>query len=185
MKLDLVPISKTLQKPPFDCGYPELNDYLRHCALKNDRLSIGKTFVAVDAKGCVVGYVTLASAQIEARRLPEALRSRLPRFPVPAFRIVKFAVDTRFLGAGVGSWLLRRSLGKALSVSTEVGLYAVIVDAIDETAKSFYLNYGFMAFAKYPLTLYLPLATIARAFAGGRTAGLITGSDELAEWAAR
>ena len=55
---------------------------------------------------------------------------RLPRYPVPAFRIAKLAVDTRF--QGVDSWLLRRTLGKALSVSDEVGLYAVIADAIGE-----------------------------------------------------
>ena len=166
MKLDLLPISKAHQKALFDCGCAELNDYLRHYALKNDRLSIGKTFVAVDAEECVVGYVTLASAQIEARRLPEALHSKLPRYPVPAFRIAQLAVDTRFQKAGVGAWLLRQSLEKALSVSTEIGLYAVIVDAIDEKAKGFYLKYGFVAFAEYPLTLFLPLATIARAFSG-------------------
>ena len=101
MKLDLVPISKALQKAPFDCGYTELNEYFRHYAVKNDRLSIGKTFVSVDAKEGVVGYITLASAQVEAQKLPEALRSRLPRYPVPAFRIAKLAVDTRFQGAGV------------------------------------------------------------------------------------
>ena len=166
MKLDLVPISKALQKAPFNCGYPELNESFRLYAAKNDRLSIGKTFVAVGAKEGVVGYVTLASAQVDARKLPQALRSRLPRYPVPAFRIAKLAVDTRFQGAGVGSWLLRRALEKALSVAGEVGLYAVIVDAIDEKARGFYLKYGFVAFAEHPLTLFLPLATIARAFAG-------------------
>jgi GNAT superfamily N-acetyltransferase len=166
VRLGLVPISKALQKAPFDCGYPELNDHFRLYALKNDRLSIGKTFVAVDAKEGVVGYVTLASAQVEARTLPESLRAKLPRYPVPALRIAKLAVDTRFQGKGAGAWLLRKSLEKALSVSTEVGLYVVIVDAIDEKAKGFYLKYGFVAFTEYPLTLFLPLATIARAFAG-------------------
>ena len=39
------------------------------------------------------------------------------------------------------------TLEKALSVSAEVGLYAVIVDAIDEKAKGFYLKYCFIAFA--------------------------------------
>ncbi|MDA8426991.1 MAG: GNAT family N-acetyltransferase [Treponema sp.] len=163
MKLSLVPVSKELQKAPFDCGYPVLNDYLRLYALKNDRLSIGKTFVAVDEGEGVVGYMTLSSAQVEARSLPEAMRAKLPRYPVPAFRIGKLAVDTKFQGQGVGAWLLRQALEKALVVSTEVGLYAVIVDAIDEKAKGFYQKYGFTAFAGYPLMLFLPLATIAKA----------------------
>lgn len=33
-----------------------------------------------------------------------------------------------------------------LSVSASIGLYAVIVDAVDEHAKSFYLKYGFIPF---------------------------------------
>ena len=163
MRLSLVPISKELQKAPFDCGYPVLNEYLRLYALKNDKLSIGKTFVAVDEDSGVVGYVTLASAQVEAKSLPEAAQAKLPRYPVPAFRIAKLAVDTRYQGKGVGAWLLRQALEKALLVSAEVGLYVVIVDAIDEKAKGFYQKYGFEAFTEYPLTLFLPVATIAKA----------------------
>jgi Predicted acetyltransferase len=163
VKLSLVPIAKEHQKAPFDYGYPVLNDYLRLYALKNDRLSIGKTFVAVDGTAGIVGYVTVSSAQVEARSLPQAMRAKLPRYPVPAFRIAKLAVDTKAQEQGVGAWLLRQALEKALVVSTEVGLYAVIVDAIDEKAKSFYLKYGFEAFSEYPLTLFLPLATIAKA----------------------
>lgn len=166
MKLSLVPITKTLQKVPFDCSYPELDNYLRLYALKNDRLSIGKTFVAMDEEKTVVGYMTLASAAIEAGKLPEETRAKLPRYPVPAFRIAKLAVGKRFQGQGAGAWLLRQAFGKALSVSLEVGLYAVIVDAKDEKAKGFYGKYGFEAFADHPLTLFLPLATIAKAAAG-------------------
>jgi GNAT superfamily N-acetyltransferase len=166
VKPSLVPISKSFQKASFDCGYPVLNEYFRLYALKNDRMSIGKTFVAVDKDEGVVGYMTLASAQVEARSLPEEKRAKLPRYPIPAFRIVRLAVDARFQGSGAGSWLLRQALERAISVSAEVGLYAVIVDAIDEKAKRFYLKYGFEAFAEYPLTLFLPLTTIARALSG-------------------
>ena len=84
------------------------------------------------------------------------MRAKLPRYSVPACRIAKLAIDTRFQGAGACSWLLRQALEKALSVSAEVGLYAVIVDAIDEKAKGFYLKYGFKAFSEYPLMMFLP-----------------------------
>ncbi|OHD20894.1 MAG: hypothetical protein A2Y38_06525 [Spirochaetes bacterium GWB1_59_5] len=164
MTLTLEPISKALQKAPFDCGNPLLNDYFRFYAFKNDRLSIDKTFVAVDDTGAATGCMTLSNAQIEAGLLPDAIRVKLPRYPVPALRIGKLAVDVRCQGTGVGAWLLRSALEKALSVSASVGLFAVIVDAIDEEAQSFYLKYGFIAFVEYPLTLFLPLATIASAF---------------------
>jgi len=162
--LSLEPVSKALQKQPFDCGNPILNDYFRFYAFKNDQLSIGKTFVALNELDTVTGYMTLANAQIEADLLPETLKAKLPRYPIPAFRIAKLAVDLRYQGSGVGSWLLRSALEKALSVSASVGIYAVIVDAIDEKAKSFYVKYGFVAFSEYPLTLFLPITTIASAY---------------------
>jgi len=156
--LSLKPVSKALQKQPFDCGNPILNDYFRFYAFKNDQLSIGKTFVALNDLATVTGYMTLANAQIEADLLPETLKAKLPRYPIPA------AVDLRYQGSGVGSWLLRSALEKALLVSASVGIYAVIVDAIDEKAKSFYVKYGFMAFSEFPLTLFLPVTTIASAY---------------------
>jgi hypothetical protein len=60
---------------------------------------------------------------------------------------------------------LRESLGKAVEVPRSVGVLAVVVDAMDETAKGFYLKYGFVAFRDHPLTLFLPLATIKGAMA--------------------
>ena len=168
MTLLLEPVSRALQKQPFDCGNPILNDYFKFYAFKNDQLSIGKTFVALNELDTVTGYMTMANAQIETDFLPETLRAKLPRYPIPAFRIAKLAVDLRYQGSGVGSWLLRSALEKALSVSASVGIYAVIVDAIDEKAKSFYVKYGFVAFSEYPLTLFLPITTIASAYSKKR-----------------
>lgn len=163
MTLSLVPVTKSLSKAPFDCGYPELNQYLRYYALKNDRLSIGKTFVAVTETNQTAGYLTVSTAQIVAESLPDELKALLPRYPVPAFRIGKLAVDLQFQGSGVGRWLLTQAFQKAVDVSHQVGLFAVLVDAIDEKAKAFYLKYGFIPFEGYPLTLFLPLATIKAA----------------------
>ena len=158
--LTLVPVTKPLTKAAFDCGYTELNQYFRQYAYKNDRLYIGKTFVAITEADQVAGYMTISTALIAAESLPEGLRAKLPRYPVPAFRIGKLAVDLRFQGNGSGRWLLTQALKKAVEVSASVGLYAVLVDAIDEKAKSFYVKYGFVPFEAHPLTLVLPLATI-------------------------
>lgn len=163
MQLSLVPITKELQKVPFDCGYPDLNSYFKHYALKNDTLMIGKTFVTIDDSGIVTGFMTFSNARIEATNLPESITRKLPRYPVPAFHIGKLAVDSRFQEMGVGSWLLKMALQRALDVSTSVGIFAVLVDAIDEKAKDFYLRYGFIPMDNHPLTLYLPLATIRQA----------------------
>jgi len=161
--LSLVLVTKSLTKARFDCGNLELNQYFRLYAHKNDQLSIGKTFVAITETDHVAGYMTISTAQIAAESLPDELRGKLPRYPVPAFRIGRLAVDLRFQGAGSGRWLLSQALNKAVEVSSSVGLFAVLVDAIDEKAKSFYVKYGFIPFESRPLTLFLPLATIKAA----------------------
>jgi len=43
-----------------------------------------------------------------------------------------------------------------------VGVYAVVVDALDESAKNFYLKYGFNELTDDHLHLYLPMKTIER-----------------------
>lgn len=88
---------------------------------------------------------------------------RTLRYPVPAFRIGKLAVDRDFQGNGVGRWLLTQALLKAVEVSHSAAVFAVLVDAIDEKAKAFYLKYGFIPLEERPLTLFLPLATIETA----------------------
>jgi ribosomal protein S18 acetylase RimI-like enzyme len=163
MPCSLVPLTKQLQKTPFDCGNPVLNEYFRQYSLKNDKLLLGKTFVALQDDTTVAGYMTLSNAQIEAAALANAIRVRLPKYPVPALRIGKLAVDIQFQGRGIGAYLLRSALEKALSVSNTTGLFAVLVDAIDEKAKGFYVKYGFLALPDRPWTLFLPLATILKA----------------------
>jgi hypothetical protein len=46
----------------------------------------------------------------------------------------------------------------------EVASYAVVVDAIDERARSLYEHYGFCAFPDQKQRLFLPMKTIADLF---------------------
>ncbi|GHV44740.1 N-acetyltransferase [Spirochaetia bacterium] len=163
MEFSLVPLSKEHPVKSFDCGNAVLNEYLRRYALKNDRLSIGKTFVALDEDKTIAGYLTLSNAQIDKVDLPEPVQTKLPRYPIPALRIARLAVDQKRQGLGVGSWLLKQSFIKALQIADITGVFAVMVDAIDEKARDFYLKYGFVSFQREPLTLFLPLETIRRA----------------------
>jgi GNAT superfamily N-acetyltransferase len=163
MELSLVPLSKVHKVKLFDCGRQSLNDYIKHYALKNDMLSISRTFVACMENGSIAGYISLSNAQIHAESLPEDVRAKLPRYPVPALRIGRLAVDRTMQGLGVGSWLLKQAFVKALQISEITGIYAVLVDAIDEKAKSFYLKYGFISLPGEPLTLFLPLQTVRTA----------------------
>jgi GNAT superfamily N-acetyltransferase len=78
-------------------------------------------------------------------------------------RIGKLVMNLAFQGKGIGAFLLKDAFLRAINISTEVALFCVIVDAIDEKAASFYTKYGFVPFQDYPYTLVLPLKTIIEA----------------------
>ncbi|MDR3336812.1 MAG: GNAT family N-acetyltransferase [Treponema sp.] len=162
MKLDLVPISKNIAVKSFDCGNGILNEYLKLYSRKNDTERIGRTFLALDEDGTVAGYITLSNAQVERNKLPEALK--LPRYPIPALRIGKLAVDKTMQGKGLGSWLLFKSFEQVMRIAELSAVYVMIVDAIDSNAGNFYLKYGFVPLQDSELSLFLPVKTIAAEF---------------------
>jgi predicted N-acetyltransferase YhbS len=95
-------------------------------------LSIGKTFIGLVDEEYVDGYLTVSKAQISTESLPADILKKLPRYPVPAFRVGRLAVATKYQGVGIGYKLLKHALLKAVEVSEKVGLYAVLVDAIKD-----------------------------------------------------
>jgi len=165
MNIKIVPISKVLSKKAFDCGITELNQYFRQYAFTNDKKTIGRTFVAVkhNIPFKPIGYYTVSSAQIFFNDLPEDMKKGIPRYPVPAMRIGKLAIDLQYQKQGVGAFLLKDVFSRALSLSKEIGLKCILVDAINDKAKSFYMKYGFIQFPEKPLILVLPIETVISA----------------------
>ena len=166
MHYSIIPISKNIHRKDFDCGIEELNRYLAQFALPNDRNNIGKTFVAVSDfyPQIPMGFYTVSMAQIKVSDLPDSIRSGLPRYPIPAMRLGKLAVDKKYQGSGIGSALLKDVFNRAISLSSEVALRFVLVDALNDPARTFYLQYGFVSLQEYPKTLVLPMQTILKAW---------------------
>ncbi|MBN2535977.1 MAG: GNAT family N-acetyltransferase [Spirochaetales bacterium] len=163
MNINVIPVSKAIINKPFDCGIEELNRYFIQFAFPNDKKNIGKTFVAISPSDLPLGYYTVSMAQILFSELPENLKTGLPRYPIPAMRIGKLAIDKQYQQKGIGSLLLRDALLRAVRISSEIAIYCVLVDALNEKAKGFYLKFGFIPFPSTPLTLVLPLKTIIQA----------------------
>ncbi len=145
----------------FDCGVPELNDYLKRLAEQHRRKGVSTPFVLVDtdAPSRILGYYCLSAAQVDAAELREGDRKKLPRYPVPCFRLGRLAIRKDLLGQGIGKLLLACAVDRCLKARSDVAAYALIVDAKDENARQFYEHYGFTAFAGEPMTLYLGLGS--------------------------
>ena len=148
----------------FDCGNISLNDYLQKFARQNDANNLCKTLVAVDNQNRIFGYYAVSAASIEFKALPKGIAKGLPRYPIPAALIGKLAIDLTVQGQGLGARLLVDALQRINSAAREMGIKVVIVDAIDQDAKAFYLHYGFLELVGHDRKLFLPIETIRRLF---------------------
>ena len=116
----------------------------------------------------IAGYYTLSADNIDARDLPEGLVAQLnlPRYPyIGATLICRLARDLAYKGRGVGELLLIDALKKSLHMSRDIASAAVVVDAKDEKAHQFYVEFGFIPFPdSQKKRLFLPMATIEKMF---------------------
>lgn len=165
MKWIFCPIDSTVNRDDFDCGIPDLNEYLQKYARQNQKKGIAKTVVAIPEAGNrnVAGYYSVSMGQIEFEFMPEQYRRGLPRYPLPTMRVGKLAVDRAMQGRGLGKQLLMDCFCRAIRLSQDVGIFGVTVDALNEQAKEFYLKYGFIPLQDEALSLFIPITTISRA----------------------
>lgn len=163
--LEVEPLSPHHDRAGFACGHGTLDDFIKTKARKEQELGFSAVFVAVSERQCsiIAGYYSLSSHSIEVQGIPSEVRKRFPRYPaVPTTLLGRLARALQFRGQRVGEFLLLDALSRALHSSQDVGSYAVVVDAIDGAAISFYSKYGFLPTEEHPSRLYLPIASIKR-----------------------
>lgn len=126
----------------FTSGDLGLDRFLqRHAWQNQDALGIGVTYVAL-AEDRIAGYVTVAAGAVERDDLPPDPLAAYPRYPLPALRLARLAVDLRAQGSGVGNALVDFTLRVALAMRGRAGRVGVVVDAFPN-AVGYYESLGF------------------------------------------
>ncbi|MEK6773901.1 MAG: GNAT family N-acetyltransferase [Bdellovibrionota bacterium] len=164
-RFEFYTIDKSFDRDSFDCGSLELNNFLKTKARQNQSAGFNKTFVAVasgNKNKSVLGYYSLSMGEIDLTSLPENLVKKLPRHPVPVARMGRLAVDNSIQGQGLGKLLMVDAMKRVQTASELIGVYAFLVDAKDDSAKNFYLKYGFTPLIDEPMTLFLPLTNFPK-----------------------
>jgi GNAT superfamily N-acetyltransferase len=143
----------------FRCGIPELDDYLHRFAVQHRRKGVSTVHVLVDTEkpSLILGFYTLSAAQVDIAELSDADRKKLPRYPIPCFRLGRLACRTDHRGLGLGKLLIGCAVERCLQARKQVAAFALIVDAKSPEAKAFYEHYGFTPCVDASMTLYLPL----------------------------
>jgi ribosomal protein S18 acetylase RimI-like enzyme len=148
----------------FSCGQPDLDEWFRLRATQDEKRNVARVFVAVDSELGVVGFYSLSSFTLSLEDLPHEIARKLPRYEaIPAALIGRLARDKRARGLGVGELLLADALRRILGAGRSIAVFAVVVDAKDERAATFYQAFGFREFPLRPNRLFLLTSTAAAA----------------------
>jgi len=74
--------------------------------------------------------------------------------------LARLAVDRRAQGQHLGASLLQDAVNRAVAVSHNARVRALLVHALHEKAKQFYEHYGFQPSPAHPMTLMLRLSSV-------------------------
>lgn len=139
----------------FSSGRPTLDEWLRKSARGSDGRNLTRTYVWRRDDGVVVAYYTLMPYLIEREELSKRQGRGLVD-KIPCYLIARLALQRDLHGQGLGSQVLASALSRAVAAAREVGGRFIVVDAIDETAASFYRHHGFVRIPSDDLRLVLP-----------------------------
>ena len=139
-------------------GEATLDAWLKQWALKNHASGASRCFVLCTGAS-VVGYSSLSAGAIAHADAPKSLRRNMPD-PLPVLLLGRLAIDQRYHNQGLGQSLLRDAMLRAVSVAGHAGVFAILVQALSEPARQFYLSRGFVASPLQPMSLIKTLAKV-------------------------
>ncbi len=154
----------------FDCGAKELNDFLRDHANQRQKRHNAVTHVAVDADSkeepkIIYGYYTISNYCIEFSMLPPVDAKKAPRKEkVPCLKLGRLARNKLYTNAGFGKIVLLEVFRKAISLSSEVGIYLIDVDILNEEVGKFYRKYDFKEFLVDKKHMFITMETVKKLF---------------------
>ncbi len=106
----------------------------------------------------MIGFYSLATGSVTHAIAPGGLRRNMPD-PLPIIILARLAVDSSYHGQGLGADLLHDAVLRICRVAENIGVRAIMVHALSDAAKQFYLHHGFMSSTTQEKTLFLRLPT--------------------------
>ena len=152
------PLADDHQLDEFTSGEPTLDDWLKRRARPNQASGASRTYVVCEEKR-VVAYYALASGAIAHAELPGRFRRNMPD-PIPVVILGRLAVDRSQQGRGLGRALFRDAARRVSHAADAIGVSAIVVHAISDEARRFYLALGFQPCLRNDMTLVVTLRDV-------------------------
>ena len=167
------PLTAVHRREAFDSGVASLDDWLRRRAMQNQISGASRTFVAVES-GQVVAYYALASSAVAPAAASGRLRRNMPD-PIPVAVLARLAIARSHQGRGIGRALFQDAAKRVIHAAEAIGIRGLLVHAISDEARAFYLRLGLDPSPIEPLTLMTTIADLKAAMtapgAGFETSG--------------
>jgi GNAT superfamily N-acetyltransferase len=138
-----------------------LDDWLKRRARANQASGASRTYVVCEDKR-VIGYYALASGVVTVESAPGRFRRNMPN-PIPVAVLARLAVDREWQGKGLGRALFCDAARRVAQAADAIGIRGIVVHAISEEAKGFYLALGFNRSPLEPMTLMVTLSDVRAA----------------------
>ncbi|MCI8367758.1 MAG: GNAT family N-acetyltransferase [Eggerthellaceae bacterium] len=126
----------------FCCGVPVVDEWARRRAKSAEKHGTAVVYV-VCCEEHVAGLYSLSAHAVVRDEVEGGWLRRNAPEKIPAVLLGMLGVDERFQGHGLGSSLLGDAIRRAVVVSQQIGAKALLVDPVDDKARSFYAKYGF------------------------------------------
>jgi GNAT superfamily N-acetyltransferase len=145
----------------FSSGQPSLDAWLKRRFRANQVSGASRTYVLCEGSR-VVGYYAVASGAVAIGTAPGRFRRHMPD-PIPVVVLARLAIDQKWQGRGIGRALYNDAARRVLQAADAIGVRGILVHAISEEAKKFYMALGFDPCAGEPTSLVITLADIRAA----------------------
>jgi GNAT superfamily N-acetyltransferase len=132
-----------------------VDDWLATKALQHQEKKLSVTRVLLDSADNIAGFYTLASGQVNFSDLPLELAKHLPKRELPVAVLAWLGVNSGYQGSGLGGRLMSQALYDCYEAGKIFSFIAVILDCLDESAKSFYQKWDFQELPRYPFRMIL------------------------------
>jgi len=146
---------KAHPRKAFSSGQPDVDNWLKTQALQHQGKHLSATKALLDDEGAIAGYYTLATGQVDFGDLPADMIARLPKRQLPVAILAWLGVAQSRQGQGLGKLLLAQALRDCHDAGKTFAFIAVILDCVNEAAKSFYQRYDFKELPGHPFRLFL------------------------------
>lgn len=137
-------MNKGLDLSSFDCADSDLNDFLKKDALAHEEKNIVKTYVCL-YRNNPIGFFSVCMDAIKLSSTEREEEFGKPKqYPdYPAIKIARLAVSKNVQNRGIGTFMVKIVIGKAIEISKSIGCRFVTVDAYPKQA-GFYARLDFI-----------------------------------------